>query len=326
MEDTIGEYINRLVEVFREVRRVLRNDGVLWLNLGDGYVSDSWGGGGYPGENDKKFVGKQTWETRLKARRKRVAPKELKRKNLIGMPWRLALALQSDGWYLRSDTIWHKPNALPNSVKDHPHTCHDYLFLLAKKPRYYFDMDSIKDPVTGNAHPRGDGVNPKARSDVERAFNRRRRVMPEPRQKPEYQIKAKDHPEECRAEASSRMGRYPGWRKNESRQNESFSGAVNDLVEMRNVRTVWTIPTQPRPEKHYASFPDELARRAILSGCPPGGTVLDPFVGRGTTVIVALRNQRSGIGIDLSPEYCEMARKNIIDDAPLFNHGLEAQR
>ena len=267
-EPTIEEYLEKLVAVFREVRRVLRDDGVSWLNMGDGYVSDAWGGGGIV-ENGHWGYGK------------------LKLKDLIGMPWRLAFALQANGWYLRSDTIWHKPNPLPESAKDRPTKAHDYLFLLSKRRRYYFDIDAIKEPVTGNAHPRGDGVNPKAKRDAERAFNRRRRVMPEPRQNP------------------------------------YCSSSVAGMVEMRNPRSIWTIPTQSRHEDHFASFPDELARRCILSGCPPGGTVLDPFVGRGTSVIVALRNQRNGIGIDLSPKYCEMARQNIIKDAPLLNKEAE---
>jgi DNA modification methylase len=219
----------------------------------------------------------------MAARKKIRKPTGLKRKDMIGMPWRLAFALQQDGWYLRSDTIWSKPNPMPESVKDRPTKAHEYIFLLSKRRRYYYDAEAIKDPVTGNSHARGNGVNPKAKRDAERAFNRRRKTMPK------------------------------------TRQNSSFSSAVNRLVETRNARTVWTIPTQSRDDDHYATFPDELARRCILAGCPPGGTVLDPFVGRGTTVIVALRNQRNGIGIELSQKYCDMARRNIVEDAPLFN-------
>jgi site-specific DNA-methyltransferase (adenine-specific) len=263
-EPTIAEYLDRLVAVFGEVRRVLRNDGVVWINMGDGYISDSWGGGDAPAFGK----GSVTYQARLRGRKKRPKPKGLKLKDMIGMPWRLAFALQEDGWFLRSDTIWHRQNPMPESVHDRPAKAHEYVILLSKRRRYWFGLDAIKEPVTGNAHPRGDGVNPKAQRDAERAFNRRRRVMPEPRQNP------------------------------------SFSAAVSELVTMRNPRTVWTIPTQ---------------------GSPVGGTVLDPFVGRGTTVIVALRNQRHGIGIDLSPEYCEMSRRNIIDDAPLFNRAGECQ-
>lgn len=289
-EPTIAEYLDRLVAVFGEVRRVLRNDGVAWVNMGDGYVSDAWGGGGIVKDGhwaDGRHTA--TFGARITARKKTNRVKGLKSKNLIGMPWRIALALQDDGWILRNDVIWSKVNPLPESVKDRCAKAHEYIFLLVKQLHYYFDIDAIKEPVTGNAHPRGNGVNPKAQRDAELAFNRRRRVMPEPRQNP------------------------------------SFSAAVKDIVDMRNPRTVWTIPTQARSENHYASFPDDLARRCIVSGCPVGGTVLDPFVGRGTTVIVALRNQRHGIGIDLSSEYCEMSRRNIIDDAPLFNTREDAQ-
>jgi site-specific DNA-methyltransferase (adenine-specific) len=280
-EPTIEEYLGKLVAVFREVRRVLHADGVLWLNMGDGYVSDAWGGGGITEDGCWSDGRKSaTFAARMAARKKIRKPTGLKRKDMIGLPWRLAFAMQQDGWYLRSDTIWAKTNPHPEAVKDRPTKAHEYIFLLSKRRRYYYDAEAIKDPVTENAHPRGNGVNPKAKRDAERAFNRRRKM---------------------------------------SRQNPSFSSAVTGLVETRNARTVWTFATQGRDDDHYATFPDELPRRCILAGCPPGGTVLDPFVGRGTTVIVALRNQRHGIGIDLSPEYCEMARENIVEDAPLLN-------
>jgi DNA modification methylase len=278
LEDTMEDYLGRLIAVFGEVRRVLRDDGTLWVNMGDGYVSDAWGGGGV------SETGHKTTMARMKARTKRTRPHGLKVKDLIGMPWRLALALQADGWILRADVVWKKPNTLPEAVKDRPTKAHEYVFLLSKRRRYYYNADALREPVTGNAHSRGGGINPKAKRDAERAFNRRRSSAPRPRQNP------------------------------------SFSSSVTSLVETRNARSVWTIPSQPRGDDHTAAYPDELARRCILAGCPPGGTVLDPFVGRGTTVIVALRNQRSGIGIDISPEYCRLARQNIINDAPLFNN------
>lgn len=280
MEPTIGEYIEKMTEVFSAVHRVLKNDGTLWLNMGDSYVAGgAWGGGGAGNTSS-------TWKARVKARTKTPKQPGLKRKDMVGAPWRLALALQADVWYLRSDIIWHRPNPMPESVKDRPTKSYEHIFLLSKRPQYFYDQDAVNQPVTGNSHPRGGGINKKIRvqqAEISRAFNRKRKAAPQPRQNP------------------------------------SFSAAVNELVDTRNLRDVWTIPTQPRAEAHFASFPDEIPRRCILAGCPRGGTVLDPFVGRGTTVIVALRNGRNAIGIDLNPEYCEMARKNIADDAPLFN-------
>lgn len=279
MEDTIGEYVDKIVKVFAEVKRVLRRDGTLWVNMGDSYISNSWDGG-----ESSNIANTKTGRARIAARRK-TPPQGLRRKNMVGAPWRLAFALQDDGWILRSDVIWQRPNPLPESVHDRPTKSYEHIFLFSKREKYFYDADAVKRPVSGTAHPRGGGINKKIRvqqSEASRAFNRRRNTAPK------------------------------------SRQNASFSAAVTDLVETRNLRDVWLIPTQPRSELHFASFPDELARRCILSGCPVGGTVLDPFVGRGTTAIVALRNNRNAIGIDLKPEYCEMARRNIENDAPLF--------
>lgn len=289
-EDSIAEYLFHISEVFEEVRRVVRDSGTAWINMGDGYSGGGFGGGGYA-ELGHWADGKKsaTWAARNNVRNRYDMNIGLKPKNLIGMPWRLALALQDNGWYLRQDIIWHKPNPMPESVVDRCTKSHEYVFLFSKRPKYYFDADVLKEPVSGTAHKRGNGVNRKARLDAERAFNRKRSVCKEPR------------------------------------QNQSFSSSVSELVPYRNARSVWTIPTQGRSDDHFASFPDELARRCILAGCPRGGVVLDPFIGRGTTAIVALRHQRSAIGIDINKIYCEMSRHNIVNDSPLFNPSMESR-
>jgi site-specific DNA-methyltransferase (adenine-specific) len=233
-EETLFEYLDKLILVFQEVRRILKKDGTLWLNMGDGYVSVAWGGGGGNGD----AIGQKTKSARINAGKRPNKCGILKPKDLIGMPWRLALALQDDGWYLRQDIIWEKPAPMPESVHDRCTKSHEYIFLLSKSRRYYFDADAIKEKA---------------------------------------------------------------------------------LVEYRNARSVWRIPSQPRSENHWAAFPDEFARRCIVAGCPPGGVVLDPFVGRGTTAIVALRCSRSAIGIELSPESHKLARENILADASLLN-------
>lgn len=178
----------------------------------------------------------------------------LRRKNLVGIPWRVALALQADGWILRSDIIWHKPSAMPSSVRDRPTTDHEYLFLLAKSDRYYYDANAIKEAVTGGAHPRGHGVNPKAR-------------------------------------AAGRVAR--------EKQNATWSKAVRGLVEMRNKRTVWTVPQEPTTSEHTSTFPRALVRPCILAGAPVDGWVLDPFAGTGTTGVEALALARRFIGLEL---------------------------
>jgi DNA modification methylase len=282
-EENLFEYLDKLILVFQEVRRVLKPAGTLWLNMGDGYISNAWGGGGGNGD----AIGPKVKAARINARKRPNKCGRLKPKDLIGMPWRLALAMQDDGWYLRQDIIWSKTTTMPESVKDRCTKSHEYIFLLSKSRRYYFDADAIKEKASPDSHHRGSGVNAKIRKyerDISRVFNRRRRTAPQPR------------------------------------QNTSFSASVKDLVEYRNAWSVWRIPTQPRSENHWAAFPDELARRCIVAGCPPCGVVLDPFVGRGTTAIVALRCGRSAIGIELNPSSHQLAVENILHDAPLFNN------
>lgn len=198
---------------------------------------------------------------------------KFKRKDLIMIPAMVALALQEDGWYLRSDIIWHKPNPMPESVTDRPTKAHEYLFLLAKRERYYYDADAIKEPVSGNAHSRGDGVNPKACG---------RRVPAG------WDTRPGAHRE--------LVGRY--------KQNASFSAAVSGTsITMRNKRSVWTIAPAAYNGAHYATFPEALVRPCILAGCPAGGIVFDPFVGSGTTLRVAMQLGRYAIGCDLSFDY-----------------------
>lgn len=206
LEKTPEAYVEKMVEIFKEVRRVLKKDGTLWLNLGDVYAGNSIPGGGDPTVIDRNLGGQKY--------RQKTVPASLKPKDLIGIPWRVAFALQSDGWYLRSDIIWSKPNPMPESVTDRPTKAHEYIFLMSKSSRYYYDADAIKEPVTGNAHDRGNGVNPKARFPAG------------------WDSGQGSHKE--------KIGRYP-----RSKQNESFSSAVTGLVDYRNKRSVWTVATQP---------------------------------------------------------------------------------
>ncbi len=296
LEKTPEEYVNKMVAIFREVRRVLRGDGTLWLNMGDSYTSGGRSGHGtaigYKQETNKGCL--TVRETRPEM------PVNLKPKDLIGMPWTLAFALRDDGWYLRSDIIWSKPNPMPESVTDRPTKSHEYIFLLTKSQRYYYDAEAIKDPVTGNAHARGNGINPKCAGWADGSGSHR--AMAHAKSK-------KDVGREKQGlRDSTKFGRGKGWRV---KQNSSFSGSVNKLVSSRNKRTVWTVPIYALTDAHFATFPPKLIEPCILAGSPEGGIVLDPFGGAGTTALVAAKHGRRSVSIELNPEYAKMARKRI---------------
>lgn len=260
LEPTPEEYVANLVEVFREVRRVLRDDGTLWLNLGDTYAG-SWGSASHDINGKARRTGtNQRPPTSYKQ-------KGLKPKDLVGIPWRVAFALQADGWYLRSDIIWHKPNPMPESVTDRPTKAHEYIFLLSKSQKYYYDADSIKEPS----------------SDLEKS-------------KKQYEKPFGGKKAEELLKTDQVHTRIIGMRE--------FDGK-------RNKRTVWTVPTQPFPEAHFAVYPPALITPCILAGCPVGGTVLDPFAGSGTTLLVATQYHRKSIGIELNPEYVEIAKRRL---------------
>ena len=263
LEPTPEEYVANLVEVFREVKRVLRKDGTLWLNLGDSYA------GSGKGAWDNKEVQKEVYvpdKDSPQCKLKKV-PQGLKPKDLVGIPWRVAFALQADGWYLRSDIIWHKPNALPESVTDRPTKAHEYIFLLSKSQKYYYDADSIKEPS----------------SDLEKS--KKRYEKPFGGKKAEELLK--------------------------TNQVHTRTIGMREFDGKRNKRTVWTVPTQPFPEAHFAVYPPALITPCILAGCPVGGTVLDPFAGSGTTLLVATQHHRKAIGIELNPEYVEIAKRRL---------------
>lgn len=220
-EVRVEDYIADLVAVFREVRRTLRDDGTLWLNIGDSYTS---GGRTWRDADEKNPARGMSYRA--------PTPQGLKPKDLVGVPWRLAMALQADGWYLRADIIWHKPNCQPESVKDRPTRSHEYVFLLSKTERYFYDHEAIKEPTTNG-------------------------------------------------------------------------------TDSRNRRTVWAINTEPYSGAHFAVFPPELVRLCVLAGSTPNSTVLDPFMGSGTSGAVALDTGRHFVGIELKPDYAELAQQRL---------------
>lgn len=252
LERTWVRHVARSRAVFRLVRELLTDDGLLWMNYGDSYAGAP---GGWQGKNGQRAS--RTFTARIDL------PKRgngLKPKDLVGMPWRVALALQDDGWWLRSDIIWHKSNPMPESVVDRPTKAHEYVFLFAKSEQYYYAAEPLMEAASLNTHSRGrTPITPKS-------------------------LKA-------------------GWR---TKQNPSMSAALVGKTDFRNARTVWTIPTQPFPGAHFATFPEALVARCVLAGSRPGDTVLDPFMGSGTVGKVATDLGRNFIGCELNPAYVEL--------------------
>ena len=221
LEQSLTEFLTRLTQIFSELRRVLSDDGTLWLNIGDSYTS---GNRGYRASDKKNPARAMSIRP--------PTPDGLKPKDLIGVPWRLAFALQDDGWFLRSDVVWNKPNAMPESVKDRPVRSHEYLFMLTKSERYHYDHEAVRE-------------------------------------------------------------------------------AAGDKGSMRSRRTVWNVNTRPFAGAHFATFPPELIRPCVLASTKPGDFVLDPFFGSGTVGIVSQEENRRFVGIELNPEYVQLANDRL---------------
>jgi DNA modification methylase len=308
LEETPDEYVRRMVEVFREVWRALRDDGTLWLNLGDSYASGK--GTCYnPGGNTSSF------NVHLKAanvhpldrgNKSTLAAQGLKPKDLIGIPWRVAFALQADGWYLRQDIIWSKPNPMPESVRDRCTKSHEYIFLLSKSSRYFYDAEAIKEPCKDSSIAR-------LSQDIENQDGSDR--VPGKTNGPMKAVSRRNtgvgfgHGTDKEKRGRDRQ-RYPeAIRNDETKGTPLYCVAPNATT--RNKRSVWTVTTQPFAEAHFATFPPALIEPCILAGCSKGGTVLDPFFGSGTTGLVCQKNGRKWTGIDLSEEYCKLAIRRV---------------
>jgi len=299
LEATPQEFIDRMVAVFTEVRRVLRADGTCWLNLGDSYCNaDKWGGGA---ANTGKHVRKDGSLPSGAVRRKWSALEGIKPKDLMGMPWRVAFALQDAGWWLRSDIIWSKPNPMPESVTDRPTKAHEYVFLLTKSERYHYDAEAILEPASPNTHAR-------LSQDVQNQIGSTRANGGA---KTNGNMKAVARNIGVGSNARPRKAAPNG---SGTKNNPSFDAAMAIMPIMRNKRSVWQVPTYSFSEAHFATFPPELPEICIKAGCPVGGTVLDPFGGAGTTGLVADRLQRNAILIELNPEYAAMAERRICGD------------
>ncbi|WP_110949188.1 DNA-methyltransferase [Pseudomonas bohemica] len=311
LEETPAEFIARLVAVFREVRRVLRDDGTVWVNMGDSYASVAGGyaEGGSAGKHDVVSIA-----TRGAVRRghRRTPPDGFKAKDLMGMPWRLAFALQDDGWYLRQDIIWHKPNPMPESTRDRCTKAYEYLFLLSKSRRYHCDMQAIREPAVYGPTPSGVGFGhgfdavPKPRVTVPAGWDTSTGQGGHGAFHKEGS--ARSNRDSFQREGSKREQAIPGQNKGTHRPDREPSSW--DLL-TRNKRSVWTVATHSFKGAHFATFPPDLIRPCILAGAPRGGVVLDPFGGAGTTSLVSMQEGRRSIICELNPDYAAMARARI---------------
>ena len=264
-EKTVEEYLDRLINVFREVRRVLKKDGTCFIVIGDSYA----------GTSSKKEQRDPKYPKGRNGQNPSITQKVLgyKSKDLIGIPWRLAFALREDGWYLRSDIIWHKENAMPEACKDRPTRSYEHIFLLSKSPRYYYDYDSLAEPmkeVSKKRYVRG-------RSKENKYLNEN---------------------------SGAKIQKI-----NEARGYGQYKG--DNIPQFRNKRDIWTINTVSFRGNHYAAFPPKLAEICMIAGCPKDGIILDPFIGSGTVGLIALLHNRKYIGIELNEEYVDLARKRI---------------
>ena len=264
MEQSPEEYIQQLVEVFRLVRDNLTDDGTLWVNIGDSYYNYR-SDGNYPKQTVSKT--RQDLPTKTPVRGNKL--EGLKSKDLIGIPWMLAFALRADGWYLRQDIIWHKPNPMPESVKDRCTKAHEYIFLLSKNKNYYYNNEAIKEPAkdwgtrdrsNGKYHNPGSGLVP-------------------------------------------------------------HSGLTKSY-ERKNKRSVWSVTKKPYKGAHFAVFPPELIEPCILAGSEPGDIILDPFMGSGTTAMVAKQHGRYYMGCELHEDYGELIKNRVPEEEPLEQNGL----
>jgi DNA modification methylase len=265
LEESPEAFIERLVAVFREVRRVLKPDGTLWVNINDCYAGSGKGAAQYPDNAAKYKQGTNRGMVGQGAVAK-VGFGDCKPKDLIGIPWMLAFALRADGWYWRCDVIWNKRNAMPESVTDRPTRSHEYILLFAKSPTYYFDHEAIKEiAVNGDPNP------PRGSKGADRLNKGRREIHD-----------------------------------------------LLDRITKRNKRSVWDVSTKPLKEAHFATYPEDLISPCILAGCREGGVVLDPFMGAGTTAVVARKLNRHFAGCDLNPEYVGIAQNRLKNEIGLF--------
>jgi DNA modification methylase len=308
LEVTPEAYVASLVHVFADVRRVLADDGTVWLNLGDSYAASGRGGNPPESQHQKQATNRgsvlpaglheSARQGGAVGRAWCGPPAGYKQKDLVGIPWMVAFALRADGWYLRSDIIWSKPNPMPESVTDRPTKAHEYIFLLSKSRAYFYDAAAIREPYAASTLVQfeqpyeGQATKDYAAAGVQNPSAIKRRIT-----------------DKQRGHGRRHAGFNDRWDGME--RAEQLQGGANK-------RSVWAVATHPYPDAHFATFPEALIEPCILAGSAFGDTVLDPFTGSGTTGAVAIRHQRNFVGVELNPAYVELARTRIGRVAPMF--------
>lgn len=289
LEDSPEAYIERLVSLFRQIRRCLKKDGTLWVNLGDSY--NCYKGNASSPNFDTKYVGGDKGGAHpARESGYGLQSKNMKAKDLMGIPWMFAFAMRADGWYLRQDIIWAKPNPMPESVTDRCTKSHEYIFLFSKSEKYYFDNEAIMEECS------------------------------------EKQAESYKGKKRYGSGTKTTRTHEQGYSQDENGGHRDNSGGfdcemkVKDGVVVRNKRDVWTVCIRPNKEAHFATYPQELIAPCILAGSRENGVVLDPFMGSGTTGIVARKLNRNFVGCELNPEYQKMAERRIFNEGEnLFN-------
>jgi len=296
LEETPEEYIRKLTDVFMEVHRVLKPEGTLWLNIGDSYFAHNGSRGNKSSNGGDTLRGQ---DNEYQPAPKYKSESNCKSKDLIGIPWMLAFSLRNAGWYLRQDIIWHKPNPMPESVKDRCTKSHEYIFLLSKSQKYYFDYEAIQEQATSQ--------------DVEQLkkirFGGTKYGQNDDKHFQTYSGKEYN--------PRTKNCQYDGQQPN-SMHLRREQGLPDKEYVVRNKRDVWSVNVKPDSVAHFATYPEELIMPCILAGCPSGGVVLDPFMGSGTTARVARKLNRHFVGFELNPEYCKIIEKKIQVSGDLF--------
>lgn len=314
MEETPEAYVQKVVEIFGEVRRILKPDGTLWLNLGDSYATGS------RNRTVDQACANSTLSGSLKSQCQSLVQQnkivgDLKPKDLVGIPWMVAFALRAQGYYLRQDIIWAKKNCMPESVKDRCTRSHEYIFMFSKSQKYFYDAEAIKEPAIYDV----DGTGTAARKARQHNGNK---LLPTEKtngiraagfkEASKFEGKHKGYDLDTTDKLRANGKRQPGFEKwDQMTKEEQGTG-------MRNKRDVWSISPAQFPEAHFATFPEEIPATCIKAGCPENGLVLDPFMGAGTTAMVARKLNRNFIGFELNPEYIAIAERRLEKELGMF--------
>ena len=333
LEETPDEYVAQLVKVFREVRRVLKDDGTLWLNLGDSY----WGGKGQSSQawstehQERDTLQKSQHQITSKGETRPTDGKHpvIKPKDLIGIPWMVAFALRADGWYLRQEIIWNKPNPMPESVTDRCTKSHEQIFLLTKSKVYYFDQAAIREPAKDSSVARlaqdVENQEGSTRANGGKKTNGKMKVVKFGGNKADgYGVRTKSG-KEWTPTVSHKNIEYDGQQPNTMHLRRADGMADKPYI-TANKKTVWTVSTKPYREAHFATYPPDLIEPCILAGTKEGDTVLDPFNGSGTTGEVSIRHNRLYIGCELNPEYIRLTNRRLSKVQPYMPEQSLTQR